>query len=122
MSPQSRAQRILVVEDDPDTAELIRFALEEQGYEVLITSSAPQAEEEWGRFSPHLVITDYMMPGITGMEFVHYLRDRVLVPIIVYTAYPSDSLVKEAAGRFAEVVPKGSLHGLLEAVETHLKG
>lgn len=122
MSPQDRAKRILVVEDDPDTAELIRFALEEQGYKVMVSNSAPQAEEHWGKFSPHLVITDYMMPGMTGMELVHYLRDRVLVPIIVYTAYPSDTLTKEAATRFVEVVPKGSLEGLIDAVRTHLKG
>ena len=80
---------ILVVEDEPAIQELISYNLELAGYQVLRAESAEQALEMVRTALPDLVVLDWMLPGMSGIDFARRLRaDRRTrsVPLIMLTA------------------------------------
>jgi CheY-like chemotaxis protein len=86
--------RILVVEDDPDTQELLKTVLEQHGAEVVAVGSAVSALAEFERAKPDVIISDIGMVGENGYELIR--RIRALgpeagghIPAIALTAYAS---------------------------------
>jgi PAS domain S-box-containing protein len=86
--------RILVVEDDPDTQELLKTVLQQHGAEVVAVGSAASALTEFERARPDVIISDIAMVGENGYELIR--RIRALgpaagghVPAIALTAYAS---------------------------------
>lgn len=80
---------ILVVEDEDAVRELIVVTLEGAGYRVLEAADAEQAQRLLGDSMPALVLLDWMLPGMNGLEFTRWLkRDDSLreLPIIMLTA------------------------------------
>src|SRR5229473_1097702 len=71
-------ETVLLVEDQPQVRELVRMALSEKGYTVLATSSPEDAESACARHGAeiHLLLTDLIMPGITGRELAKRLTAR----------------------------------------------
>jgi PAS domain S-box-containing protein len=71
-------ETILLVEDQPQVRELARMALSEKGYTVLVASSPEDAESACARHGAeiHLLLTDLIMPGITGRELAKRLTTR----------------------------------------------
>jgi DNA-binding response OmpR family regulator len=78
--------RILVAEDDPKQADLIRLYLEREGYAVVITTDGRQALDEARRRAPDLVLLDVMMPRVDGLDVCRILRYESDVPIVMLTA------------------------------------
>jgi two-component system phosphate regulon response regulator PhoB len=81
--------KILVVEDDPPLADLIRFNVEAEGYTVAIAETAEDAELRLGEDQFDLVILDWMLPGMSGIELCRRMRrrgDTQTVPILMLTA------------------------------------
>ena len=78
--------RILVVEDDPDMAELICDLLEAEGWEPAHAASAEAAAEVLGRERLHLVLIDHNLPGTSGRAFAQRLRASMDIGIIMVTA------------------------------------
>ena len=75
MAPDSDERtHVLVVDDDHDIAVLMRINLESAGYSVATAGTAQQAWERIHERMPDLVVTDLMMPGQDGYEFVELLR------------------------------------------------
>jgi two-component system, OmpR family, alkaline phosphatase synthesis response regulator PhoP len=72
----SKKRRILIADDEPDILELLEYNLKRDGYEVETASDGNQAIEKAGKFHPHLVILDVMMPGKNGVEVCEILRSR----------------------------------------------
>jgi DNA-binding response OmpR family regulator len=66
--------RILLVDDNLESAELLQMLLEIDGYESRIASNGVDGLEVARSFLPHLVITDIMMPQMGGKEFARRLR------------------------------------------------
>ena len=87
--------RALVVEDEPDIADLIKHALERDGgMDVQLVSSGDAAVRVATEFVPDLIILDLNLPAISGLEVCRLLRTRPLtkdVPIIMVTARGSES-------------------------------
>jgi DNA-binding response OmpR family regulator len=87
--------RALVVEDEPDIADLIKHALERDGgMDVQIVSSGDAAVKIATEFVPDLIILDLNLPAISGLEVCRLLRTRSLtkdVPLIMVTARGSES-------------------------------
>jgi two-component system, OmpR family, alkaline phosphatase synthesis response regulator PhoP len=82
-------ENILVVDDEEDIAELIRYNLASEGYEILCTGSGEEAVRLAGLKKFDLVVLDLMLPGIGGIEVAKKLRsDRKThyIPIIMLTA------------------------------------
>ena len=82
---------VLVVEDVPDMQKYLSKIL--QNLEVAIASSAVKALEYLNDYSFDLIITDYMMPGMNGKEFIQEIRQRgIQIPVIVLTASKEQQL------------------------------
>ena len=78
--------RILVVDDEPAVRENVRAFLEAAGFEIVTAADGPTALIEFGRFQPRMVILDWMLPGMDGLDVARRLRARSDVPIIMLTA------------------------------------
>lgn len=80
---------ILVVEDEPAIAELISINLRHAGFDVKVAEDAAQAQAAVDGALPHLVVLDWMLPGMSGhalaRQWRHHPRTRLL-PIIMLTA------------------------------------
>jgi DNA-binding response OmpR family regulator len=77
---------ILVVEDEVDLSNLIRTKLEAEGHSVLQAFDGPAALRVIEVHRPHLVILDWMLPGLDGLAVCRQLRQQYLMPIIMLTA------------------------------------
>lgn len=77
---------ILIVDDEYLIAEILSFALEDEGYLTVTAGSGQKALSVLDRERPQLIITDYMMPGMNGIEFAEAARANKQfenVPIIL---------------------------------------
>jgi DNA-binding response OmpR family regulator len=81
--------KILVVDDEPDAVELIKFNLKAAGYEVLTAADGDEALKKARSVSPDLIVLDLMIPEVDGLEVCKILRRDARVseiPIIMLTA------------------------------------
>ena len=78
--------RVLVVEDDAETAALLRLYLEDAGYEVLWAERGDLGLEVARDRSPDVVLLDLMLPGLDGWTVCEELRRESDVPILMLTA------------------------------------
>jgi two-component system, NtrC family, sensor kinase len=82
--------RILLAEDDPSAAEMLKILLEHSGYEVDIAATGAAAiERASAEPPPDLVLLDWMLPGVPGVEVCRQLRaryDPLTLPILLVTA------------------------------------
>jgi DNA-binding response OmpR family regulator len=79
-------RRILLVEDDPKTREVVELYLRREGHEVVCAADGPAALEAAVRCSPHLVVLDLMLPRLDGSEVARRLRAQRELAIIMVTA------------------------------------
>jgi two-component system phosphate regulon response regulator PhoB len=83
------AATILVIEDEPAIQELISYNLKQAGHQALKADNAEQALNLVQNALPDLILLDWMLPGISGVEFARRLRSdkrTKAVPIIMLTA------------------------------------
>ncbi|MDR7416713.1 MAG: response regulator transcription factor [Armatimonadota bacterium] len=78
--------RILVVDDEPHIVELVRYNLEQEGFEVRVAYDGQEALRLARAESPDLLILDLMLPYVDGLEVCRILRRESTVPILVLTA------------------------------------
>jgi two-component system, OmpR family, response regulator len=87
MTDQQTTHRVLVVDDEPNIADVVAMALRYQGFEVETAGDGAAALMAVDRFRPELVVLDIMLPDIEGFEVADRLRGRGNdVPIIFLTA------------------------------------
>jgi len=89
-------QRVLVVEDDPDTVSLLKQIFRMSGFDVFSATSGREALKKCAELSPALVVLDLMMPDMDGWETFEYLRQMMDVPVIVVSALGSKEDVVKA--------------------------
>jgi CheY-like chemotaxis protein len=92
------AKTVIVVEDEPDAAEMFAEMMRVSGYRVLKTYSSTPAIALIAKEQPDVVILDIMMPDISGLEVLRYMRrDPLLrdIPVIVVSAKSMPSDIKE---------------------------
>ncbi len=77
MNNTDEKERILIVDDSPETLEMLERNLRSEGYEVLTASSVVEAIEILDGTPVDLVITDYKMPKSSGMDLVRYIRENL---------------------------------------------
>jgi two-component system phosphate regulon response regulator PhoB len=83
------AARILIVEDEEALLMMLRYNLEAAGYEVDFAARGEEAELKLKEGTPDLVVLDWMLPGVSGIELCRRLRaksDTARLPIIMLTA------------------------------------
>jgi DNA-binding NtrC family response regulator len=102
------ALRMLVVDDDPDTLQLMRDAFAEEGIQLFTATAAESALEQLPQIRPRIVLSDLMLPGMSGLE----LLDRVMAKdpgtdFILMTGHYSPESAVEAIRRGAcDYLPK----------------
>jgi signal transduction histidine kinase/DNA-binding response OmpR family regulator len=111
---QSVARQILVVDDDPDSLELIVAMLEDSGYELRTATSGRCALEEVARARPDLIILDLMLPEMDGFEVVHRLSLNPqwrAIPVILLTAHDLSHEERRALDiATARIIQKGNFN------------
>ncbi len=99
--------RILIVDDDADALEVYRMRLEHAGHEVETAQSAEDALGRVARFSPAVILTDFRMPGMSGIELLERIRsDAEGIDVIVMTGHQDmeSAVAAMKAGAFDYVV------------------
>jgi two-component system OmpR family response regulator len=81
-----RGLRILVVDDEEDILNIIRFNLEEEGFIVTTSENGLDAWNKVERSLPDAIVLDLMIPGINGMDLCKKIKSRYSVPIVMVTA------------------------------------
>jgi len=83
-------KRVLVVDDDAKTVELVKLYLKRDGYRVITAYEGVEALRLAREGHPDLIVLDLMLPGIDGLEICRTLRTESDVPIIMLTAKTTD--------------------------------
>lgn len=78
--------KILIVDDDPNLLEAIRYNLVKESYDVVAAHDGAQALEVASRQKPELIILDLMLPKLSGLEVCRILRKEMTAPILMLTA------------------------------------
>jgi two-component system phosphate regulon response regulator PhoB len=82
-------ERILLIEDEPDIAEVLQYNLEKEGFEVEIAHRGDSGLEALRRQPPDLILLDLMLPGVDGLELTRILKREAAtarLPIVMLTA------------------------------------
>ncbi len=79
-------QKIMIVDDDTNIAELISLYLMKECFETLIVNDGEEAIEKFKEFKPNLILLDLMLPGIDGYEVCREVRKVSQIPIIMLSA------------------------------------
>jgi CheY-like chemotaxis protein len=123
MTPSSsrRSASVLVVDDDPDVLASLCDALGSEGYEVRGARDGIEALEAIGERRPDLIVTDLMMPTMTGFELLAALHDTpelATIPTLIITAARGAEAHHHTSA--AVVLPKPlDLDRLLRAISTY---
>ena len=95
-------KRVLVIEDEANISEAIRFILSRDGWEVRTHGDGTDATDVVARHAPDLLILDVMLPGRSGLEILRSLREvpqTQALPVLMLTA-KGQSADREAAERY----------------------
>lgn len=79
-------QKILIVDDDVNIAELISLYLTKECFDTLIVHDGEEAIQQFASYQPNLVLLDLMLPGIDGYEVCREIRKTSSIPIIMLSA------------------------------------
>jgi CheY-like chemotaxis protein len=122
----SEGKRILVIEDDDETRELMRLALARRGFTVATAEDGLKGFEEALRERPDLIVTDISMPAADGVHVVRRVRDTpsmAQVPIIVTTGYGTGNATYSLSQGATAYEPKPiNPESFLATVERLLEG
>ncbi|MBI3984123.1 response regulator [Candidatus Microgenomates bacterium] len=88
-------QTILLVEDDPDLAELYQLQLQRAGYKVRLAETAQAALRQLERRPPQAIILDMLLPEYNGLGILHEMRsydDWRTIPVVILSNIPAREL------------------------------
>ena len=103
MTPQHKGERILVVDDDPGSLEILQRHLTALGYRLLAAPGVAEALKTLDRTHVDLVITDLRMPGTSGLDLIRHVRENLAdTEVMMVTGYPSVATAVEAVKTGAE--------------------
>ena len=96
-------KKILLLDDSTITLEMEKAVLEDRGYEVAVAANLLDFQAELDRFQPEIILTDLMMPDISGKDIVRVLKQDFhteRIPIVLFSSKPDEELaeIAEQAG------------------------
>lgn len=115
-------RRILVMDDDEDTRDILTAGLTQHGFEVLATGSAEEAIAICRRESPDLAILDVYMPGASGIDAAIAIKKETSTPFLFLSASDEKDIVQQAVsvGALGYLVKPIDIFQLIPAVEAAL--
>jgi two-component system KDP operon response regulator KdpE len=90
------AERVLVVDDEAQITRVLRTALSAQGYDVRAANDPEEALRLFEEWSPDLIVTDLMMPIMSGVDLCRRVRSKTATPIIVLSVRDQERSKVEA--------------------------
>jgi CheY-like chemotaxis protein len=96
-------KKILLLDDSTITLEMEKAVLEDRGYEVAVAANLLEFQAELDRFQPEIILTDLVMPDISGKDIVRVLKQDFhteRIPIVLFSSRPDGELaeIAEQAG------------------------
>ena len=91
-----KQQRVLVVDDDPQTLRYVRDSLSKAGYAPVVTGDPEEALHLIETSKPDLVLLDLMLPGTDGTELMQSILELADLPVIFLSAYGQDEVIARA--------------------------
>jgi len=88
--------KIVLVDDEPEILTLVRDYLSREGFTVLTAINGNEGIGLIEREKPDLVLLDWMLPGMSGLEMCKRLRETSTIPIIMLTAKSESSAILKA--------------------------
>jgi len=115
--------RILVIDDEPQITRVLRASLSAQGYDVRTANEPEEGLRVFKEWPPDMVITDLMMPGISGVEVCREIRSKGHTPVLVLSVREHERSKIEAfdAGADDYVTKPFGIQELLARVRAHLR-
>ena len=91
-------KKIVLAEDNSTLSLLLKFKLTKGGYEILVAEDGKKAIELIEEHNPELILTDIMMPFVSGLEVISHVRNKLnsQTPIIVFSAAGQEEMVLKA--------------------------
>ncbi len=87
MNNSASIKKVLVVDDEPDTLELVKLVLESGGFETVLAANGMEALDKVGKTRPDLVLLDIMMPDMDGWDVFRKIKEKCpKLPIAILTA------------------------------------
>lgn len=117
------SSKILVVEDDRNLLDTIKYNLRKEGYDVITAVDGAEALDVASREKPNLIILDLMLPKVSGFEVCRILRKEMTVPILMLTAKAeeTDKIIGLEIGADDYMTKPFSLRELLARVRAMLR-
>lgn len=117
------ASRILIIDDEPQITRVLRASFAAQGYDVRIANDPEEGLRTFQEWQPDLVITDLMMPGMSGVELCRTLRTQAETPILVLSVRDQERAKVEVldAGADDYVTKPFGMHEVMARVRAHLR-
>ena len=103
------AKKVLVIDDEPETLSLVKYALEQSGFEVHGCDNGRTAWDEIARIGPDVVVMDVMLPGVDGYALqLRLSQDPATknIPIVVLTALEPSKTIFQQFSQVAGFVAK----------------
>ncbi len=90
--------KIVLAEDNSTLSLLLKFRLEKEGYELFMAVDGKEAIELIETHTPDLILTDIMMPFVSGLEVISHVRNELIIktPIIVFSSAGQEEMVLKA--------------------------
>ncbi|UCD97515.1 MAG: response regulator [Chloroflexota bacterium] len=125
----SSDKMVIIIEDEPDTAEMYAEMIRISGYEVIKYFAGSTAVAQIAEQKPSAVVLDLMMPDVSGLEVIHFMKKEphlAEVPVIIVSAktLPKDIEAGLNAGATAYLTKPVSFSDLINAINSaiELKG
>jgi DNA-binding response OmpR family regulator len=119
------SKKILLVDDEVDLVETVRFSLEGEGYQVLVSFNGEDALNKARTESPDLILLDLMLPKLDGYKVCRLLKfDEKYkhIPILMLTAktQEKDKILGKETGADAYLTKPFDMEELMEKIKTYL--
>jgi len=123
MRQQPKRATVLVVDDAVDYLQGCSILLQHYGFDVIAASSGEEALQQLAKRTPDAIVTDYMMPGMNGVELCRRIRSLPHLkraPVILMSAVLSRE--PERDGCFDDYIRKDGFLQIVDRLANHLKG
>ncbi len=87
MNSKASNKKVLIVDDEPDTLELVKLVIESGGFETMLAANGMEALAQIDRTKPDLVLLDIMMPDMDGWDVFRKIKEKdAKIPVAILTA------------------------------------
>ena len=122
----SQPAKILIVDDEPDLAETVRFSLELEGYNVLVATNGEEGLNAARQEKPDLILLDLMLPKLDGYKVCRLLKfdERYKsIPILMLTAktQEKDKILGKETGANEYLTKPFDMEELMAKIKSYLK-